>query len=258
MGVAKLSKSLHRFSRKVRFGRRYGSMRFARLYDEGKSFQTSGETITAQIAQCHALKGAVVVDIGCGTGQMLDRVGAAVAEYHGFDTSDAMIRFARRRRTTDSEGTRVEFGVAHANSIPLADSCADLILFPWSLTSILGGGEAENWQATLESCLAEAERLASDAATIVILETLSLAHELPPGEIWHPGRREILHSLEGDHGFTRSLFENEWRFERWRNVRRYSGIWFDKHLFTDHSHRRGTTLIESCGSWCKRLAKRSL
>jgi ubiquinone/menaquinone biosynthesis C-methylase UbiE len=243
--------------RRVRFGARYRSRRFARLYDAGKRFEGSDGGLTRVLDRISNLDTAVVVDIGCGTGQMADRIANRVAAYHGFDTARAMIRFARWKYQKWSGGSSVEFATADARHIPLSDSTADVVIYPWSLNSIVLGGSIEGLYEAVEAVLAEGARVARSGGTLAVVETLNIANELPWGEVWHPGRRQFLACLERQHNMKRELFSNEWRFVLRRNVRRYAGIWFEPVSFRGADRRRATTLPECAGIWWKRVHKTS-
>src|SRR5262245_59874645 len=68
--------------------------------------------------------GALVIDVGCGTGRfsepLAEHLGARVI---GVDPSQKMLEFARRKRRS----SRVDFQLASAQSLPIADATADLV-----------------------------------------------------------------------------------------------------------------------------------
>ena len=71
-------------------------------------------------------EGAVVVDVGCGTGATLARVleRCPTARCVGIDHMDEMVRRARV-----TLGERAELHTANASALPLEDASADVVLF---------------------------------------------------------------------------------------------------------------------------------
>ncbi len=92
------------------------------------------------------------LDIGCGEGRfcrMLQQEGMATV---GIDPTAALIDAARRR---DPNG---DYRVAHAEALPLADSCFDVAVFYLSLIDI----------ADLDSALGEAQRVLRPGGRLLI------------------------------------------------------------------------------------------
>lgn len=202
------------------------------------------------------IDGADVADIGCGTGQLAKRIGARVNSYHGFDLSAAMIEAARRNSGTAASAAsvgRIRFEVADAFAIPLPDSAVDLTVYPWSMTSIVAPGWPEHWRERLEEALAEAHRMTRPGGALAVIETASLAGELPWGEVWHPIRRAFLSELERVHCFDRVLFANDWEFRTRGNARRYAPLWFDRRTINTMLRARCTLLTECSGIWWREV-----
>ena len=252
-GWGSLAKAL---IRRVQFGRRYGSARFSRRYHEGKTHQDTRRELTRALAGVVALDGAVVVDVGCGTGQLLDQFGDRIGEYIGIDPSPYMIDVARRvpRDATVTDSYRFE--IASAEQLPLEDASADLVIYPWSMNSIVTATRREDWADVLEAAISEGERILRDGGTLAVVESLSYAGELPWGEIWHPGRKAFLGRLESAYGMDRVLFANEWEFGSRANTRRCAGIWFDRNDFIGPEGEPRTSIVECAGIWWRRVSGR--
>jgi len=71
----------------------------------------------------------VIVDVGCGTGSALRHAAASVARgtLIGIDPVPRMVEIAREGAASHAHGSRIEFRVGSAESIPVEDSTADLV-----------------------------------------------------------------------------------------------------------------------------------
>ncbi len=69
--------------------------------------------------------GSVAVDLGCGTGQVVERMLASAKEVIGVDGSARMLELARRRFSSDAE--RVSLRIGDLEHLPLRDAEADFI-----------------------------------------------------------------------------------------------------------------------------------
>lgn len=71
----------------------------------------------------------VIVDVGCGTGSALRHAAATVTcgLLIGIDPVPRMVEIARERAASNPHGTRIEFRLGSAESIPIEDSTADLV-----------------------------------------------------------------------------------------------------------------------------------
>ena len=254
MSLSRLSGSASRLLSDLRFGRRYQGLRFARRYDRGKGFEDHEANLIRLLEGRFALDGAIVVDIGTGTGQMAKRVGSRVGHFYGFDVSSSMISVAMAWRRSHALGSAITFGVAAATEIPLPDQTADIVIYPWSMNSIIAPHWEGDWQGALGQVLGEATRLCREGGSIVVVETASLMGELPWGEIWHPIRRGFLAALEQRHGFRSTLFANDWNFRTARNARRYAELWFTPETVRQVL-RSGTTVLHECaGIWYTKVS----
>lgn len=69
--------------------------------------------------------GASVLDAGCGTGAVLERLAGADRKLHGFDLSPEMVRMARRRRSVRDAEVRV---AGAGDEWPFPDAAFDRVL----------------------------------------------------------------------------------------------------------------------------------
>lgn len=81
-----------------------------------------------EVMKAHLGPGAVVVDVGCGTGSLALRLAPFAREVHGVDYSSEMIRIARGK-LVDAPHTGVQFhlGPADTGELPFPAASADLV-----------------------------------------------------------------------------------------------------------------------------------
>ncbi|MFN8161884.1 MAG: class I SAM-dependent methyltransferase [Solirubrobacterales bacterium] len=85
----------------------------------------------------HAPAGASVLDVGCGTGLLADRVQRAGFSVTGVDPSEGMLEFLRKRNP------RVATEVASGTDLPFPDSSFDLVYCVAVMHHIADRGEVE-------------------------------------------------------------------------------------------------------------------
>lgn len=119
-----MQKSLHRLTQHQHFsdGRGYDRHAEAVL---GGLYRSATDDVTAV-----APRGAVVLDAGCGTGQLAARIAGRRPDVrvHGIDVEPSMIDAARDRARREGVADRVEFTVANLAELPLPDSSVDFVV----------------------------------------------------------------------------------------------------------------------------------
>lgn len=93
---------------------------FATSYDRGRDrgYHALIDEIESSVVLPHA-RAARVLEVGCGTGLVLEKVAAVAAEAHGVDVSPGMLERARARGLSVS--------VADARALPFEDAHFDLV-----------------------------------------------------------------------------------------------------------------------------------
>jgi ubiquinone/menaquinone biosynthesis C-methylase UbiE len=115
---------------------------------------------------CPGSSGMRVLDIGCGTGNLLALYAEAGCEAYGIDASPAMLEQARRRL---GEEARLELG--DGTGLPYPDASFDIVL----ITSVLHELASEQRRAVV----GEAGRMVRPEGSVLIVDYV-------PGLIHHP------------------------------------------------------------------------
>lgn len=106
------------------------------------------------------LNAATVVDMGCGAGSVVRRLAALGARAIGVEADPARLAQARRQRVVRRE----RYLEAAADQVPLDASCADLVLFLFSLRPLTGERQRR--------ALLEAHRLLKPGGRLHVVEAL--------------------------------------------------------------------------------------
>lgn len=104
-----------------------------------------------------------MVDIGTGTGRMIELFGEAAERAVGIDRSSEMLRLARAKL----DGRAVELRQGDVTALPLSDASADTIIIHQVL----------HYLPAPEDAIAEAGRIAAPAARILIVDFDAHHHE---------------------------------------------------------------------------------
>jgi ArsR family transcriptional regulator len=99
-----------------------------------------------------------LVDIGTGTGRMVELLGPDADSAVGIDRSPEMLRFARAKLARATELSHVELRQGDMYALPLADGCADAVLSVQVLEHV----------RDLDRYLGEAARVLRDDGTLIL------------------------------------------------------------------------------------------
>lgn len=135
---------------------------------------------------------AVAVDIGCGTGALLDALCTRADRVIGVDSSPRMLERARRRFDGDRG---VDLRLGEAEHLPLGDGEADLAVMSMTLHHL----------AEPEAGLREVSRVTGTAGAFVLAELTGHDREdlrEEHGDRWLGFDREAVLAMAGQTGFT--------------------------------------------------------
>lgn len=138
-------------------------------------------------------KGAVAADLGCGTGEVLERMLPVAGEIIGVDGSARMLDLARRRFAADA--SRVSLRIGDLEHLPLRDGETDFIAINMVLHHIITPG----------SVLEEARRVLKKGGRIVITDFDSHENEamrITYGDRWLGFPGETLVDFLENAGFS--------------------------------------------------------
>jgi len=129
-------------------------------------------------AMALALAPSVIIDIGCGEGEVALRLARLGHRVHAVDSSRAMIAALKKRlRREGQAGSRVETHIGDTERLPLADKMADVVL----MSQILHHAPRP------EAALREAVRITRPGGRVVVLDLLKHDQEWTRekmGDLW--------------------------------------------------------------------------
>lgn len=135
-------------------------------------FDLSARVLKSMPAKCD-----VAVDLGCGTGLVLETLRKHVENVIGVDGSSAMLEFCKKRLGCQSEQPGLSLRIGELNHLPLADKEADFICINLVLHHIADPAEV----------IAEIRRVLSSRGVLFIAEFLKHEDEtmrLRYGDHW--------------------------------------------------------------------------
>ena len=153
-----------------------------------------------------ALGPSIIVDIGCGEGEVALRLARLGHRVHAVDSSRAMIAALRKRlRREGDAGSRVETHIGDIERLPLGDAVADVVL----MSQILHHAPRP------EAALAEAARVTRPGGRVVVLDLMRHEQEWTRdkmGDLWlgfEQGELETLVRAAGLSGVRSETVEVE-------------------------------------------------
>lgn len=198
---------------------RYTNRRFARRFNRFREAAGDPSALVERILAVLGIGGLTetnVVELGCGTGVMSREFCRRGARVKGFDSSEAMIRFAGSV-PTDGPGPEPVYGVADHRKIPLPAGSADVVFGAWTVNIMLAETEPELRYKALEDLVTEVRRLARPGGYAAFLVPEAAAAQ------------GTLTAMTSAHGFDLRILDDEWIFQSRRNARRiltfFKGRW---------------------------------
>jgi SAM-dependent methyltransferase len=111
-----------------------GSSTYARIFAPifGRLYERVAEDVVAELTARRRARGGMVVDIGCGPGDLVAELSPRLKETRitGIDLSSSMLLWAGRHATADG---RVKFLVGDAGDLPFSDASVDVVVSTLSM-----------------------------------------------------------------------------------------------------------------------------
>lgn len=190
------------------------------------------------LAEVVPLEGAIVADVGAGTGRFARMLVGRAEHVHLVDREAAMLDVARRALGDRDD---VTFHVADARALPLADASVDLAVAGWVFGHFPHWMPAA-WQAEVDAALAEMRRVVRPGGTIVVVETLGTGHTEPRR---HAVLDRYFEHLESRHGLTRRWMRTDYEFPDVDTAAAVCGPFFGEEL-VERIRRESWSRVPEC------------
>ena len=219
----------------------------AEEYDALVSAEDCDGHLLPAIEGIATLAGAIVLEVGVGTGRITRQLLAQGARVTGFDRAEPMLEVARRRLTALGV-PGWELRCADAQALPVGDAMFDVAIAGW-VFGHFRSWMPEHWRDAIGRCLDEMDRAVRPGGAIIIIETLGTGAEVPapPTE----ALAEYYDWLERARGFTRLAVRTDYQFPDLETAARMTGFFFGP-AFAERVRREGLTRVPECtGVWSR-------
>jgi len=217
-------------------------------YEELVSREDHEENLLPALEELCPLEGALVVELGAGTGRLTRLVAPRAAGVTALDGAEAMLRFGEGLNKAAGL-TRVTYDVADHRNLPAPSGEADLALAGWTL-SYFATWKVPGWQDETAKALKEMFRVVKEGGMVLILETLGTGHHTPVEPT--PELAAFYRFLEQDWGFHRTWIRTDYRFDSVEEAERIAGFFFGAEMADKIRANRWAILPECTGLWCRR------
>jgi ubiquinone/menaquinone biosynthesis C-methylase UbiE len=194
------------------------------------------------------LAGAIVLEVGAGTGRVTRLLLEAGARVVGTEPALAMLAVARRHVARQPAGRCALLG-ADALALPVRAAWADVALAGWALGH-LRSWHAAAWREAIARALAGMERALRPGGTLVVIETLGTGAEQPG-----PPNAELAEYyawLEGEQRMQRAAIRTDYRFADPEAAARATRFFFGGEFAARVLEARWSRIPECTGLWWRR------
>ncbi len=194
-------------------------------YDALINAEDADGNLRRHLLETHSLEGAVIADIGAGTGRLARWMVPVAQHVHLVERAEPMLAVARERL---KEHDHCSFYAADARAIPLADDSVDIAMAGW-VFGHFRHWMPDGWQAEVDTAMAEMRRIVRPGSPVVVIETLGTGHETPRE---HVALDEYFDHLTTHHGMTRQWFRTDYRFPTAEKAAAVLGGFFGEEMAT--------------------------
>lgn len=193
----------------------------AEEYDALISAEDADGELDRALSRLVALDGAVLADVGAGTGRIARTFGARARKVHLIERAAPMLEVARRRLEARGD-VDFETHLADARALPLNDASCDIAIAGW-VFGHFRHWMPEGWEVEVDAAIAEMRRVVRPGGAVVVIETLGTGHSEPRT---HEALDEYFERLERTHGFSRSWIRTDYQFADVDTAARVCGEFF--------------------------------
>jgi ubiquinone/menaquinone biosynthesis C-methylase UbiE len=202
---------------------------------QGNILKALGEILKAD--------GLDVLDLGTGTGRLVEMLAPRVRSIRAFDISEEMLRVCKQKLAASGlSNWQVE--VADHRKLPVEDASADLVVSGWSV-SYLVVWNPDTWREQLETWLGEMKRILRPGSHIVLFESLGTGTELP---IKLEHLKDFYPWLD-EAGFQHKWIRTDYKFESIEEAEELSRFFFGDELGDQVRKNNWVVLPECTGVW---------
>ncbi len=211
-------------------------------YDALISAEDVDGALPAALDRLVRVDGAVIADVGAGTGRFARLLAPRAKHVHLIDRAAPMLDVARERLARDAL-TRTSLHVADARALPLPDASVDLAVAGW-VFGHFPHWMPDDWRSEVLGALSEMRRVVRPGGSIVIVETLGTGHETPRK---HEKLDPYFAWLMEEQGFSQTILRTDYAFQDVETAARICGAFFGEPLAST-IRERGWARVPECTS----------
>jgi ubiquinone/menaquinone biosynthesis C-methylase UbiE len=193
------------------------------------------------------IKGAMVAELGAGTGRVTRLMAPLVKALYAFDQAPAMLAVATAHKHEEAWGN-VGLALAENDRLPLADQAVQTTVAGWSIGHTVGW-HPDDWPKRVLATVAEMQRVTKPGGTVVIIETLGTGHNTPnPPPVLVPYYQWL-----AAQGFEQTWLRTDYQFETLLEGDILTRFFFGDAL-ADQLLRSNSTILPECtGIWWRQV-----
>jgi ubiquinone/menaquinone biosynthesis C-methylase UbiE len=216
-------------------------------YDRLVSAEDADGRVLPTLGSLVPLAGAVVLEVGVGTGRVTELLVGAGARVVGCEPAPAMLAVARRKLDRHP-GHGCELQAVSAQEFTMAPATYNLAIAGWVLGHFVEWF-APTWREEVGGVLERMRASLVPGGVLAIIETLGTGYTEPTPPT--PGLAEYYEWLERDWGLRRDVLRTDYVFDDVSTAAAVTGAFFGPD-FADKVRREGWARVPECtGVWSR-------
>lgn len=220
----------------------------AEEYDVLIRAEDADGALPVALAERIELEGAVIADVGAGTGRIARLLGGRVRHVHLVERAAPMLAVAKARLAVEGIAN-VTLHEADARELPLDTDSVDAAVAGW-VFGHFRRWMPEGWEDEVDRAIAEMQRVVRASGPVLIIETLGTGHETPRT---HEALDEYFARLEEHHGFRRTWIRTDYQFDDAETAAEVLGGFFGDAM-ADRTREEGWARVPECTAIFERRA----